>query len=73
MNQPITARIAPSVGSLPAAEWDALTDAGNPFVTHAFLSALEASGSVGEGTGWQSAPIVIEHADGRLHGARAVG
>ena len=65
----ITARIAPSVGSLPAAEWDALTDAGNPFVTHAFLSALEASGSVGEGTGWQSAPIVIEHADGRLAAA----
>ncbi len=62
-------RIAPSVGSLPAAEWDALAGAGNPFISHAFLSALEDSGSVGEGTGWQPSPLVIEGADGRLAAA----
>ncbi len=61
----IIARIAPSVGSLPAAEWDALSS-GNPFLTHAFLVSLEDSGSVGDGTGWRSAPIVIEDGDGRL-------
>ncbi len=61
----IEARIAPSVGSLPAAEWDALAG-GNPFMCHAFLTALEDSGSVGPGTGWSPAPIVIEGADGRL-------
>ena len=33
----IEARIAGSVSELPAAEWDALA-AGNPFVSHAFLS-----------------------------------
>jgi predicted N-acyltransferase len=49
-----------SVGELPAEQWDALTDRGNPFVGHAFLSALEDSGSVGPGTGWQPAPLVIE-------------
>ena len=73
MSQPITARIAPSVSALPAAAWDALAGTSNPFVTHAFLSALEKSGSVdhdgGGGTGWQAAPIVIEHADGRLAAA----
>ncbi|HEX4848326.1 MAG TPA: peptidogalycan biosysnthesis protein, partial [Novosphingobium sp.] len=42
----IEARIASGVGALPAAEWDALAG-GNPFVSHAFLSALEDSGSVG--------------------------
>ena len=62
----LVVRIAPSVGSLPAAEWDALGGAGNPFVSHAFLSALEDSGSVGEGTGWQPSPLIIEGADGRL-------
>lgn len=36
---------------------------------HAFLAALEDSGSVGPGTGWSPAPIVIEGADGRLAAA----
>ncbi|HOB14857.1 MAG TPA: GNAT family N-acetyltransferase [Novosphingobium sp.] len=64
----IDARIAPSVGSLPADQWDALT-AGNPFMSHAFLTALEDSGSVGPGTGWSPAPIVIEDAAGRIAAA----
>jgi predicted N-acyltransferase len=62
----LTVRIAPSVGSLPAAGWDALAGAGNPFLSHAFLSALEDSASVGPGTGWTPAPLVIEDAGGRL-------
>lgn len=64
----IEARIAPSVGSLPAAEWDALTG-GNPFMSHAFLSAMEDSGSVGPGTGWSPTPIVITDAAGKLAAA----
>jgi predicted N-acyltransferase len=64
----IEARIAPSVGALPAAEWDALSG-GNPFVSHAFLTALEDSGSVGPGTGWTPAPITICGGDGRLAAA----
>ncbi len=42
---------------------------GDPFLSHAFLSALEESGSVGPGTGWSPAPLVIESADGRLAAA----
>ena len=61
----IEAQIAGSVGELPAAEWDALT-AGNPFLSHAFLTAMEDSGSVGPGTGWSPAPLTICGADGRL-------
>ena len=63
----IEARIASSVGSLPAAQWDGLSD-GNPFLSHAFLAALEDSGSVGPGTGWSSAPITIADAGGHLVG-----
>ena len=60
----LIARVAPGVGAIPAAEWDALAGGGNPFVSHAFLTALEDSGSVGPGTGWDPAPIVIEDARG---------
>ncbi|WP_309621253.1 GNAT family N-acetyltransferase [Novosphingobium sp.] len=61
----IEARVGDSIGALPAAEWDALAG-GNPFVSHAFLSAMEDSGSVGPGTGWSPAPITIADAAGRL-------
>jgi predicted N-acyltransferase len=64
----IVARIARRVGDLPGAQWDALTQ-GNPFVSHGFLTALEDSGSVGPGSGWTPAPIVIEAADGSLAAA----
>jgi predicted N-acyltransferase len=65
----LIARVAPSVGSLPAEEWDRLAGGGNPFVSHAFLTALEDSGSVGPGTGWSPAPLVIEDGRGALHAA----
>lgn len=64
----IAARVLGAVGDLPAAEWDALSG-GNPFLSHAFLTALEDSGSVGPGTGWTPAPIVMHTADGRLAAA----
>jgi predicted N-acyltransferase len=65
----LTARLAPSIAALPADQWDALAGGGNPFMRHAFLSALEGSGSVGPGTGWTPAPLVIEDAAGRLRAA----
>ncbi|MFM5916834.1 MAG: GNAT family N-acetyltransferase [Novosphingobium sp.] len=61
----IEARLGASVGELPGPEWDALAG-GNPFMRHAFLTALEDSGSVGPGTGWSPAPITITGADGKL-------
>lgn len=65
----LTARIAASVGALDRAHWDALAGSDNPFVSHDFLTSMEDSGSVGPGTGWQSAPIVIEDSAGRLRAA----
>jgi predicted N-acyltransferase len=57
---PVTARIAEGVASIPAAHWDACAGGTNPFVSHAFLSALERSGSATAQTGWQPLPIVID-------------
>ena len=34
----------------------------DPFTTHRFLSALEASGSTGGRSGWQARPLVVEEA-----------
>ena len=65
----IRAAIRPSVSAIDASLWDALAGSGNPFVSHAFLSALEESGSVGPGTGWHSAPLVLESDSGVLLGA----
>ncbi|MBD3773755.1 MAG: N-acetyltransferase [Rhodobacteraceae bacterium] len=62
----LTARVAGSVGELPRGQWDALAGGDNPFVSHDFLSILEESGSVGPGTGWTPAPIVIENPAGEL-------
>ncbi len=65
----LTARIAPSVGSVDAATWDRLAGRDNPFTGHAFLSLLEDSGSVGPGSGWLPAPLLLENEEGRLVGA----
>ena len=65
----LVVRLASSVGAFPADEWDALTGGGNPFVAHAFLAALEESGSVGEGTGWQPSPLVVTGVEGKLAAA----
>jgi len=64
-----TIRSADAVADLPADQWDALTDGANPFMSHAFLSLLEESGSVGGRSGWRPLPIVAEAADGALAGA----
>jgi predicted N-acyltransferase len=55
----IIAKIAGGVSGLNARAWDRLSG-GDPFVSHAFLSALEDSSSVGPGTGWTPAPILVE-------------
>jgi uncharacterized protein len=41
----------------------------NPFISHDFLSSLEASGSVGAGSGWQPRHLLAEASDGTLIGA----
>lgn len=65
----VIARIAPGLAMLDAGQWDAVAATPDPFLSHAFLTALEDSGSVGEGTGWTPAPIIIEGADSGLAAA----
>ena len=67
-DQDIIARIAPSVGSVDAAAWDAL-DGRDPFTCHAFLTLLERSQSVGRHSGWSPAPLLVEDEEGTLAAA----
>jgi predicted N-acyltransferase len=60
----IVAKIASGVSGLNARAWDRL-GADDPFVSHRFLAALEDSKSVGPGSGWTPAPILVE--DGADH------
>ncbi|MDR6136121.1 putative N-acyltransferase [Sphingomonas sp. SORGH_AS802] len=61
----ITARLADGVRQIAAADWDACAGSANPFVGHAFLTALEESGAVGGRSGWQPLPIIVDGDDGR--------
>ena len=56
----IIARIASSVGEIEPKSWDALAGSGDPFLSHAFLKALEDSGSVGGRSGWSPLPLLVE-------------
>tara|TARA_B110000208_G_scaffold140877_1_gene170043 strand:+ start:44577 stop:45713 length:1137 start_codon:yes stop_codon:yes gene_type:complete len=51
-------QIVGSIAEFDASEWNALS-AGMPLLSHAFLAALETSGSVGEGTGWNPSIMII--------------
>lgn len=66
-SQAFSAEIISSINEITPADWDALTDS-TPLISHAFLSALENSGSVGQGTGWMPHPLIIKQ-NNRLVGA----
>lgn len=66
-------RIIETISSVPKADWDRLDGAGrgghipyNPFVSHAYLSALEDSGSAVSRAGWQPRHMALEGEDGRI-------
>src|SRR5258705_9820688 len=51
-NGMITVKVHASISEIPAAAWDACAGEENPSVSHAFLNALEESGSTTTRTGW---------------------
>src|SRR5258708_678909 len=64
-----TIRVIDRIAAIPAADWDACAGADNPFLSHAFLDALEESGSATAENGWLPQHLALEGADGRLLGA----
>jgi hypothetical protein len=72
---PLTATAVDGMAGFTRDEWESLpgTQRGapgyNPFVSHAFLSALEDSGSATARTGWRPMHLRLEGPDGALIGA----
>ena len=56
----VTVKVIASLDEVPAAQWDACAGPDNPFVSHAFLKALEDSGSASGASGWLPQHILIE-------------
>jgi uncharacterized protein len=65
----ISVRVGDGIAAIDPVQWDALAGHDYPFFSHAFLTALETSGSVGRGSGWQPLPITVAGPDGALLGA----
>jgi predicted N-acyltransferase len=62
----LTVEVLSSIHDVPATSWDACAGADNPFTGHAFLAALEDSGSVCAETGWLPRHLAVTRADGAL-------
>lgn len=55
-----------AMAEIAAEQWDACAGGDNPFVSHAFLNALELSGSATPATGWLPRHLVVRRADGTV-------
>lgn len=72
MSEDFRTELFDAVAALPAEEWDALAQATpgtTPFQRHAWLSALDMSGSVGAGTGWQTVVLSLRDSSEELAAA----
>ena len=61
---PLKAEVVGRIAAVDAADWDALDRSGHPFLKHAFLDALEATGCVGVDSGWIPAHLVVRDSRG---------
>jgi predicted N-acyltransferase len=68
-NPPSPPMAMPGLGDATVAEASAQRERFNPFITHAFLLALETSKSVGGRSGWVPTHVVVENKAGRLMAA----
>ena len=71
--RPLTVRTASSIAEVPATDWDDCARGNqlalsNPFISHAFLKALEDSGSAVQATGWLPRHLLLEEGNGTLLG-----
>ncbi len=63
MTSSLQLRVLPSLAEVGAAQWDALHDRRNPFVSHAFLAGLEQHGCLRPEWGWQPCHMTLWRGD----------
>ena len=62
----LTLTLHKAIAEVSAVDWDACAGPDNPFVSHAFLSAVEDSGSANARTGWLPQHAVLRDPGGRV-------
>lgn len=72
----VLVQVEPEIAKVPAAQWDACANPEssqtesqrpyNPFISHAFLAALEESGSATIDTGWAPHHLVLDDGTGKV-------
>ena len=60
----ISVRVAERIAAIGEADWDACAGADDPFLSHAFLGALEEAGCVSAESGWLPHHLAVEAPDG---------
>jgi predicted N-acyltransferase len=60
MSEPIEVRLAQGIDEIAATDWDACAGADQPFLSHAFLKALETSGCATGESGWLPLHLIAE-------------
>src|SRR5580658_6208189 len=61
-----TLKVVSRLGAIGAEAWDACAGPDNPFVSYAFLSALEDSGSANARAGWKPQHLTLVEGSGRI-------
>jgi predicted N-acyltransferase len=64
----LTLTLHSRIAEIGAGDWDACAGTDNPFVSHAFLSAMEDSGSASSRTGWLPQHAVLRRDGGEIVG-----
>jgi predicted N-acyltransferase len=67
-SSPLTIRIETDITAIGAADWDTCAGNGNPFLSHAFLAAMEESGSATARTGWLPQHLIMQDEGGGIAG-----
>src|SRR5262249_23137986 len=72
-NAQLVVRAISRIADVPAEDWDSCArgvtaSVANPFISHAFLLALEESGTAARKTGWLPHHLLLEDGDGALLG-----
>jgi predicted N-acyltransferase len=65
-NEHISVRVAESISAIGEDSWDACAGRGDPFLSYAFLSALEDAGCVSAESGWLPRHLAVEGPDGGI-------
>ena len=67
MTSTLQIEVRDTLADVPPEAWNALNDDGNPFLLHEFLHSLDATGCLGEATGWYPRYFLLWNTESDTH------